>query len=66
MFGIFHIKDRRPMGRIHVADKRVAVLDHDLPAARQIRASDLPYIFTETKLWRIAVLLGHELFPRSN
>ena len=28
------------MGRIHVADKRVTVFDHDLPATRQIRASD--------------------------
>jgi hypothetical protein len=33
-----------------------------LPATRQIRASDLPYIFTETKLGCIAIFLAHEFF----
>jgi hypothetical protein len=54
------------MGRIHVANKRVTVFDHDLPATRDIRASDLSHVFPDTKLWRIAVLLAHELFSRSD
>jgi hypothetical protein len=60
MFGIFDIEDCRPMRRIHVADERIAILDYDLPATRHIRASDLSYVFADTKLWRIAVLLAHE------
>ena len=66
MLWIFDIEDRRPMRRVHVADERVAVLDYDLPATRHIRASDLSYVFADTKLWRIAVLLAHEFFSRSN
>ena len=50
------------MGRVHVADERVAVLDHDLPATRHIRASDLSYVFTDTKLGCIAIFLAHEFF----
>ena len=60
MLGIFDIEDRRPMRRVHVADERVSVLDYDLPATRHIRASDLSYVFADTELWRIAVLLAHE------
>ena len=48
------------MGWVHVPDEGIAVLDYDLPATRHIRASDLPYVFADTKLWRIAVLLAHE------
>ena len=55
------------MGRVHVADERVAVLNHDLPATRDIRASDLSHVLANTKLRRIAVFLAHESFsPRSN
>ena len=50
------------MRRVHVADERVAVFDHDLPATRHIRASDLSYVFADTKLGRIAVSLAHEFF----
>src|SRR5678815_1247093 len=60
MLWIFDIEDRRSMRRIHVTDERVAVIDYDLPATRHIRASDLSYVFADTKLWRIAVLLAHE------
>ena len=48
------------MRRIHVADEGIAVLDYHLPATRHIRASDLSYVFADTKLWRIAVFLAHE------
>ena len=47
---------------VHVADERVAVLDYDLPATRHIGASDLSYVFADTKLRRIAVSLAHKVF----
>jgi hypothetical protein len=50
------------MRRVHVTDERVAVLDYDLPATGHVRASDLSYVFANTKLRRIAVPLAHEFF----
>jgi hypothetical protein len=47
-------------------DEGVTVLDYNLPAARYIRASDLPYIFADAELGRIAVSLAHEFFSCSN
>src|SRR5262245_2219621 len=55
MLGIFHIEDARPMRWVHVADEGVAVLDDDLPAACNIRASDLLYVFAHTKVRRVTV-----------
>src|SRR5262245_28537999 len=58
MLGIFHIEDGCPMGWIHVADEGVAVLDDDLPAACNIRPSDLLYVFADTKVRRVTVSLA--------
>src|SRR5262245_48533723 len=65
MLGIFHIEDGCAMGWVHVADEGVAVLDYDLPAACNIRASDLLYVFADTKLRCVALSLAHEIFLQS-
>jgi len=54
------------MGWVHVADEGVAVLDYDLPAACNIRASDLLYVLADTKLRRVTVSLAHKVFLQSN
>src|SRR5262249_39896860 len=62
MLGIFHIDDACPVRRGPVTDEGVAVLDCDLPAACNIRASDLSYVFTDSKLGRVTVSLAHKDF----
>ena len=62
VLGIFDIDDACPVRRVHVPDEGVAVLDYDLPAACNIRASDLSYVFADSKLWRVTVSLAHRVF----
>ena len=44
-----------------MTDEGVAVLDDDLPAACNIRASDLSYVFAYTKLRCVTVSLAHKI-----
>src|SRR5262245_23008216 len=66
MLGIFNIDDACPMRWVHVTDEGVAVLDYNLPPACDIRASDLPYVFTDSKLGCVAVSMAHKIFSSSS
>ena len=59
MFGIFDVENRRAVGRVHMADIGVAILDDDLAAAGQVGAADEFYIVADAKLRQIAFAHGH-------
>src|SRR5262249_23953263 len=60
--GIFDVDDACPMRRVHMTAEGVAVLDFDFPPPRNIPASDLPYVFADSKLGCVTVSLAHKIF----
>ena len=60
VLGVFDIEDRRAVGRVHVTDVSIAVLDDHLAAPRHVRSSDLFYVFANAKLGQVC--FAHEYF----